>query len=188
MPGSRSSCSVSVFPESEPAPTFDRHLQPQRIGDKPVRQPPRFLHAASTPREPSPNPMQCAEYFRSPPCQFSNGSRSETYMTTKYIHAALPLILSLMATTAQAMPTQAAAARPIDGIAPAWSVACTRNTGQTECKEPMSVYGRPFALSRGNAEARAEIRGAERSFASHVPAPRSRDRDAEDPFASMHFE
>jgi hypothetical protein len=109
-------------------------------------------------------------------------------MTTKYIHAALPLILSLIATTAQAMPTQAAA-RPIDGIAPPCSaVVCTRNTERTECKEPMSVYGRPFALSRGSAEARAEIRGAERSFASHVPATRSRDRDAEDPFASMHFE
>ena len=97
-------------------------------------------------------------------------------MTLKYIHAALPLILSLMATTAQALPTQAAT-RP---------AVCARNTERTECKEPMSVYGRPFALSHENAEARAEIRRAERSFASHVPAAPS--RDAVDPFASMHFE
>ncbi len=99
-------------------------------------------------------------------------------MTLKYIHAALPLILSLMATTAQALPTQADA-RP---------AVCARYTERTECREPMSVYGRPFALSHENAEARAEIRRAERSFASHVPAARSRDQDAEDPFASMHFE
>ena len=108
-------------------------------------------------------------------------------MTLKYIHAALPLILSLIATTAQALPTQAAA-RPADGIAPAWTAVCTRNTERTECREPMSVYGRPFALSHENAEARAEIRRAERSFASHVPAAQSRDQDAVDPFASMHFE
>jgi hypothetical protein len=109
-------------------------------------------------------------------------------MSTKYVHAALPFLLSLMiAVTAEALPTPAAA-RPTDGIAPLWNAVCTRNAGPTECKKPMAVHRRPFALSRGNAEARAEIRRAGRSFAPHVPPAQSRDRDAVDPFASMHFE
>jgi hypothetical protein len=68
-------------------------------------------------------------------------------MSTKYISAAL-LALVL---TATASATQAASPRPHDGAmfgggghqgeAPPWSFACIKDSGPTECREPMWIYG-----------------------------------------------
>jgi len=72
-------------------------------------------------------------------------------MTKTYFLAALPLILSLTTSImAHALPRHTASP-PIVGrqvAAPPWSAACMRDTGPTECNEPMWVYGSPADVSR----------------------------------------
>ena len=68
-------------------------------------------------------------------------------MNTKLMFAALAA-LSLMATASAA---QASSRRPHDpaigaatgyqGEAPPWSFACIKDSGPTECREPMWIYG-----------------------------------------------
>jgi hypothetical protein len=75
-------------------------------------------------------------------------------MKTRQALAALPLVLSIaLSTAAQARtdhrtvtPTYPSGGREV--AAPPWSFACTNDQGQSQCGEPMWVYGDPRALSR----------------------------------------
>ena len=70
-------------------------------------------------------------------------------MNTKHISAALlALVLVVTAGAAQAGQHRAHDTAPYtgggyQGEAPPWSFACINDTGYTDCREPMWIYGNP---------------------------------------------
>ena len=68
-------------------------------------------------------------------------------MSTKRISVALlALVLSAAASAAEASPRRAYDTTPsagwgYQGEAPPWSFACIKDSGPTECREPMWIYG-----------------------------------------------
>ena len=75
-------------------------------------------------------------------------------MKMKVFLTALPLALSLaMSAAAQARTVEGSVLPPAqetgrEVAAPSWSAACTNDQGQTQCGEPMWVYGSPGAVGR----------------------------------------
>jgi hypothetical protein len=71
-------------------------------------------------------------------------------MKTKYLSAALlavPLLAFPLAAQARAHESRTGiVGREV--AAPPWSFACTNDQGQSECGEPMWVYGSPRYVSR----------------------------------------